>query len=375
MKKHSIILKALWALAVIAYVVIFSEYFIRVMEPMPVMPRYVTAAPYGVRMNVPNRVYWQTTPETHIQFRINSQGMRADRDYAIEKPAGTCRVVMLGDSFFMGYEVDLKDSIQYRLEEELHKAGYSCEVINLAVSGMGPAESLIAFENVGKAFQPDLVVLETHRTNLDNNVRSGLFALKNGTLVQTGKQYLPGVRISDFLMRSPIYCWISENSQLYSAVREKSAALVKSLVVFLNTGVIDNSVGISTDEAGEKAMDEKRDLNRAIIERIEKEAKPAHLLMVEIPDRHTRFEYSSFYPIKAADNHFLATGQYVTVLNEIQQAARAGSVMYYEHGEGHMTPAGVDIVVGKLMQHILNVPEITKYHLRLPHDSTSGNRP
>lgn len=360
--QRSLPFKLVLAALTLAYVMVASEFFLRWVAPVPVMPRYVTGAPYGVRMNVPNRTYWQTTPETHIRFHINSQGMRADRDYDLRKPDGICRIVMLGDSFFMGYEVDLKDSIQYRLEQSLRNAGYPCEVINLAVSGMGTAESLITYENIGKAFTPDIVLLEMHRTNLDNNARSGLFKLQNGKLAQVGTQYLPGVRISDFLMQSPVYCWISENSQLYSALREKIAAFVKSLVVFLKTGVIDNSVGISTDEEGEKAMEEKRALNLAIVQRLEEEAKPARLMMVEIPDFVTRTRFRSFNPLDPSRNPYLATGQYITAIEDMQNAAANGHNMYYERGEGHLTPDGTATLTNKVAKSIMDLPQLERYH-------------
>ena len=86
----------------LAYTLAFSEFFIRLFAPQPIMPRYVTATPWGVRGNVPGAQYWQSSPEVHVQIRINQLGIRDDREFAYKKPTGTCRLALFGDSVFVG---------------------------------------------------------------------------------------------------------------------------------------------------------------------------------------------------------------------------------------------------------------------------------
>jgi hypothetical protein len=324
------------------------------------MPRYVTAAPYGLRMNVPNADYWQTTPETHIHFHINGEGMRDDHDYIIAKPAGTCRILMLGDSFFMGYEVSLEDSLQSRLEQTLHQNGFPCEVLNLAVSGMGPAESLITFDHTGKQYAPDIVLLEMHRTNLDNNVRSGLFAIEDGQLVQKHNSYLPGVKLSDELMQWSLYRWAIEHSQLYSAVRERLAALFKSIFVFMNTGQIDKPNGESLSDPWSPEVDAKRQLNLKIVQRLEQDAKPASLMLLEIPD-YNGAQFSSYAPLPKDGNPYRTNGQYIDIRNELTAAAQKGEHLFYTQGESHMAPAGVAIAAHKTADILIHRPELQPY--------------
>ena len=85
----------------------------------------------GVRMNVPDAQYWQTTPEVQVQVRINAQGIRSDREYSYQKLENRCRILLFGDSFFMGYEVDLKDSLAYLLEQRLNVEGYPIKDSNI----------------------------------------------------------------------------------------------------------------------------------------------------------------------------------------------------------------------------------------------------
>src|SRR4029453_16189824 len=68
-------------------------------------PRHVVAAPWGLRFNEPGAVYRHKSADVEVWFRIDQQGMRDDRDFAYAKPPGVKRIVSLGDSFKIGYEV------------------------------------------------------------------------------------------------------------------------------------------------------------------------------------------------------------------------------------------------------------------------------
>jgi hypothetical protein len=149
MRKHTLLILVVKLFLGLVYFLIFGEIFLRIFRPQPMLPRYVCATEYGVRGNMPNMNYWHTTTEYHINIRTNSQGIRADRDIPYEKPRGVKRIVLLGDSFGMGYEVNLEDTFTRRLEVGLAAKGVNCEVVNLSVSGLGTAEELIVLENRG----------------------------------------------------------------------------------------------------------------------------------------------------------------------------------------------------------------------------------
>src|SRR4051812_43341985 len=135
--------KKVWVwIALTTYGAVFAEAFVRVVAPQPVMPRYVMATPLGIRGNIPNALYWHHTGEGAFQYQINSEGMRSGRDFPATKPPGVCRIALLGDSFFMGYEVRFEDSFAAVLEQRLNELGINVEVLNFAVSGFGTAEEL-----------------------------------------------------------------------------------------------------------------------------------------------------------------------------------------------------------------------------------------
>lgn len=332
--------KLLYIIFGICYCLLFGEIFLRILTPVALMPRYVTASPYGVRMNVPYVQYWQTTPEVQVQVRINAQGIRSDKEYSYQKPENRCRLLLFGDSFFMGYEVDLKDSFAYLLEQRLNAEGYPCEVINLAVSGFGTAEMLISLQNEGFKYQPDVVVFQWHKTDPLDNVRSKLFKLDaNEQLIQANKTYLPAVKIRDWLSQFAVYRFLIENSQLYSAIRELIAKQVKSILVSFNT------IAVSKTQSPKKSSSRKSNYAIRLSTRLLQEAKylsnkqGANLCVLEIPERlNSRIKFESnlskFEPkVREQLNMW-------SPIQVFQQAADPSIKIYFEKGYFHLTPFG-----------------------------------
>ena len=68
-------------------------------------------------------------------LKINSKGLRNTREYDYEKPPGTKRIMVLGDSFAWGYGVSNDDMFTNVLEKQLLESGKRWEVLNSAVSG------------------------------------------------------------------------------------------------------------------------------------------------------------------------------------------------------------------------------------------------
>lgn len=198
---------------------------------IPLFPRYVTGAEYdgwAIRRNVPGARYVHTSPDGRWAFRINSQGFRADRDYPREKPVGRLRVLTLGDSFTVGYEVAQDETFSAVLERYLRRRGLEAEVINAGVSGFGNAEQLVFLEHEGLGYDPDVVVLGFFANDPTDNVRSGLYALEGGELVARSRRYLPAIRVRNALNAVPPYRWMSERSYLHAFLNTVASAKVRS---------------------------------------------------------------------------------------------------------------------------------------------------
>lgn len=336
--------------AVAAYTLVFGEVFLRVFLPQPLVPRYVTGSADGIRANMPNVAFRQWTPEVDVIVRYNDAGMRDDRPAPpLAKPRGECRVALLGDSYFVGFESDYPHSFAKQLEDDLRARGRNCRVLDFAVSGFGTGEMLIALKQRALQYRPDVVLMSWHATDPDDNVRSGLFKLDDdGRLVATGQPFLPGIAISDRLMRFPGYRWLIENSHLYSAVRERAAGMIKALLVRAQIAAARG--GSATTPAASEAEDGvlppvnarpgSPALDNALIFAIDDAARAAgaKFMVFDIPARRTRDQFITMRDWLPQPVLF---GLPVASPIEAFRAANPmAAPIYLEHGHLHWTARG-----------------------------------
>jgi hypothetical protein len=91
------------------------------------------------------------------RVRINSHGLR-EREIPYEKPAGVFRILVIGDSSVVGFEVPPEAVFTRVLEDELKQQGLNVEVINAGYRGYGTDQVLLFLKSEGIRYQPDLVL-------------------------------------------------------------------------------------------------------------------------------------------------------------------------------------------------------------------------
>ena len=116
----------------------------------------------------------ETIPVIH---RTSPQGLR-DRPYG-PKEEDEFRILLLGDSFTMGYATSRQDSLSCVLDRALR--GYPTtkriSVINAGVAGYGPWQERGFLRERGFALQPDLVILQLY---LSNDIEDTLAKIHKG---------------------------------------------------------------------------------------------------------------------------------------------------------------------------------------------------
>jgi hypothetical protein len=242
-------------------------------------PRHVVEAPWGLRYNDPGSEYRHKSADGTWQFRINQQGMRDDRDFAYEKPPGVMRIVSLGDSFTIGYEVDVDRTFSAVLERELTDAGYDVDVLNAGVSGFSNAEEALYLERELLKYDPDVVVLSYFINDLTDNVRTGLFRLTDGQLEEAAETYVPAGGLGNFLNSSWFFNLLAERSNSFAFLKERATYIVKAEMVRANEKNLlhDQQLGSEEEEAadapgsgsgtGAKEPEPERVLAAAILQR------------------------------------------------------------------------------------------------------------
>ena len=162
------------------------------------------------------RFFGTPAPTERWKFVTNASGFRNERDFAYEKPAGTVRVLSLGDSHTQGFEVRQDRTFSAVVERHLSDQGIKAEVMNAGVSGFSTAEALVFLTNEGVRYQPDVVILGFFANDFDDNVKAGLFALEDGELRIKKTEHIPGVRVLNAINKIGVLRWLGENSYLYS---------------------------------------------------------------------------------------------------------------------------------------------------------------
>ena len=143
---------------------------------------------YDERLGWRNIPKWQATTYGH-KLTINSLGMR-DREYSVQKPRGTKRILVLGGSFTWGFGVSDEDIFTEVLEAKLAEFdGDHYEVLNTGVSGWSTDQELLFLIDEAFQYDPDLVVLSFNMPeNPVYNVNSVQFGLAKPMFLDTDLQ-------------------------------------------------------------------------------------------------------------------------------------------------------------------------------------------
>lgn len=128
------------------------------------------------------------------QYKANSKGLRATREYDLAPPADRVRVAAFGDSFTHASGVPTG----FTWEEKLEGLEPGLEVINFGIPGSAPDQALLRYRREGVQYRPAVVLIGMMSENVNRMVntfrpfyfaKSGLpfskprFAVQGGELV------------------------------------------------------------------------------------------------------------------------------------------------------------------------------------------------
>jgi len=128
---------------------------------------------------VPNKSYDYQMHGKRIHVAFNPRGFH-DVEHSPKKPAGTKRIVVVGDSFCEALQVNLEETFFHRLEAKLNQSEKDrWEVINLGVGDFGTTQEWVALTQIGLDYSPDVVICEIFPLNDICNNTIELFDLCN----------------------------------------------------------------------------------------------------------------------------------------------------------------------------------------------------
>ncbi len=319
---------------------------------LKLFPRYHEAVAYGdytLRRTRPGTEFVHTSVDGSWRFRVNPQGFRDDEPYAHERRPGLARVLLLGDSQAFGYEADAAEILPARLEAHLAARGIRAEVLNTGVSGFGTAEQLVFLEQEGLRYRPDLVVLMFFKNDYSDSVRSGLFASRDGALVETGRAYAPGTGILRAVNAVALLRWLSERSYLYSLVFNGVWNAAKTFsIARADADPFERTSGIGEVPA------HQRDLARLLLARMSRTLadRGVPLAVVDVPDVTPSGDVRDFEPSLGPEEagRLRALGAAVIEAEAVLGPHRRARSFHRPHGDRHVTGFVHDALAGALAE-------------------------
>jgi hypothetical protein len=164
-------------LALVVLGVVFAwgagEVLVRFVIPTSTV-RYHFDREVGYRLEPGGAFRW-VGPDYDVRVTTNAAGFH-DVEHARAKPAGTYRILVLGDSMVEALQVPLEAQFPRLLEAAVGRwARERVEVVNFGVSGNGPAQYHRLLEQEAFAYEPDLVIVAV---TLMNDFRNDVAALE-----------------------------------------------------------------------------------------------------------------------------------------------------------------------------------------------------
>lgn len=106
------------------------------------------------------------TSEFDVTLRTNSRGLREDESVGYDKPADLTRILLVGDSFTLGYTVERPDTLSQLLAERMRSEGRNVEVINGGTEGYSTDQEVLWLMKEGVKYSPNVVVLQMFENDI-----------------------------------------------------------------------------------------------------------------------------------------------------------------------------------------------------------------
>lgn len=323
-------------------------------DSIVLFPRYHTNAYYGefeIRRFRPNSEFWHTSIDGSWRFQTDTRGLRNSRSIPYEKSPGVTRILALGDSHTAGYEVGQDETFAAVLEKLYRADGVEAEVVNAGISGFGTAEQLVYLENEGLKFDPDVVVVAFYANDFEDNVKSGLFALKDGELIVKKTSHVPGVRIQNAMYDWAIIRWLSENSYFYSFVFNSVYEVAKASLAAARKEEVQTDYAIATGDINDYQYNLAEKLVAALAKSCEN--KGIRLVIVDVPRPTNSNDVLSSIPenMRAVFESYSDVVVYSS--DSLSRLAATGELIHVPNGHRHISAESHDAIARKVYEYLV----------------------
>jgi hypothetical protein len=173
---HAVIRDAVIVILIVAGLFVAIEGTVRVFWPQKLETDYLggpSIAVHDEQLGFRLRPGARSTvagPEYAVDFRINEQGLRDEVHHALPKPAGTTRVLVLGDSFAYGTGNEYDTIWPVLLERSLQADGHAVEIVKAGVPAYDTRTEILYLERIFSSYEPDIVLVTLLPNDLFTNM-------------------------------------------------------------------------------------------------------------------------------------------------------------------------------------------------------------
>lgn len=170
--------------------------------------------------------------EGFSRVRFNSHGMQ-DREYLLEKPSGTTRIAVIGDSYVEALQVAREENFCSVLESKIKKwleqnsRTESVQVMNFGVQAHNLSQTYLQLKNSVLRFSPDIVVLP-YRPDatylLPPDIKSGFLGARPNYFVDDKGNLIEDRTVQELWLKSAAARrmrfteWLREHSRIWGVV-------------------------------------------------------------------------------------------------------------------------------------------------------------
>lgn len=347
------------------------EVILRIFTPQTIISRYDPLLGWSL---IPNATGHNKTSEYDTVEHINAEGLRGP-EYPYAKPAGTRRVVVLGDSFTEGYTVNAEDLFTTRLSGLLKgRNPYSVDVINMGVAGYNTDQELLVFNSQGKKYAPDITVLMFYYRSVWYN-NQGLYwrGCKPKFEVRGGQLSLVPINDETCRTRSGggVKTWLGNHSRLFGLVRdcvERNDLLTRWLISLHLKKVPDEFAPwrVTPEADTQEAWQITRRLLIELKKRAEQDGSAFVVFYIpsssEIDNgirratmRRYGFSEQQWDPRQTLRRlKFLCVGEGIILIDPTAEFKKSAQPLYYAY-DGHWNPRGNALAARVLAQALTSI--------------------
>ena len=276
------------------------------------------------------------TGEFDYDLKHNSFGLRDD-EHTLKKPKGVFRILGLGDSFTYGVGASFEKTYLYLLEQRLNaRAGMHppVEIIKAGVPRYFPEVERMLLENLGKKFDPDLVVVGF----LPNDVIDTYLGLDAVTVDRSG--FLLTREAAEL---GPVGIVLYKYCHLCRLVLSRYVAWRIGKSYGPQWADVYSQAGFHQGDWGKVEDEYQKILSIA-------KGIGANLLILHIPQRGPWIAMHS-YPPRRLEKWARERGvHFLDVLPAMKRAAEAQPLYYPK--DGHCTPEGYALIANELLKYL-----------------------